>query len=151
MEALRYVNDTTAVLIITPENRRYLTGFHSSLGYLLMTAQGNTLFVDSRYFEAASKKAVGAEVVLFKQFLPELQAELDRRGVKKLLIETENSVSLYNALKSKLTVRVTPSQPLSDRLISLRSVKKREEVESIIMNPCSRNSPSTGADIRGQR
>ena len=132
METLRYVNETTAALIVTPENRRYLTGFPSSLGYLLMTSTGNLLFVDSRYFEAASKKAVDADVVLFRQFVPELQAELDKRGVKKLLIETENSVSFYNLLKTKLTVRVTPSQPLSDRLVSLRSVKKREEVESIV-------------------
>lgn len=131
MDALRYVNETTGVLIITPENRRYLTGFPSSLGYLLMTNSGNLLFVDSRYLEAAKAKTVGAQVVRFEKFIPELQAELDKRGVKKLLIETENPISLYNSLKSKLTVKVVPSASLSERLKTLRSVKKREEVECI--------------------
>ena len=52
---LRYVNDKTAVLIFTPINRRYLTGFNSSLGYLLITSEESVLFVDGRYFEAATK------------------------------------------------------------------------------------------------
>ena len=132
MSNIRYINETTAALIITPENRSYLTGFHSSLGYLLLTSTGNLLFVDSRYLEAAKKKAINTEVVRFENFVSELQTELDKRGVKKLLIETENSLSVYNTLKSKLDVRVTPSQPLSNRLCTLRSVKKREEVESIV-------------------
>ncbi len=37
MQKLRYVNEKTAVLIYTPVNRRYLTDFASSLGYLVMT------------------------------------------------------------------------------------------------------------------
>ena len=45
MVFLRYVTGTTAVLIFSPENRRYLTGFSSSLGYLLLTQNGNILFV----------------------------------------------------------------------------------------------------------
>ena len=132
MQNIRYITETTAALIITPENRRYLTGFPSSLGYLLLTNSGNLLFVDSRYFEAAQKKAVNTEVVRFDSFISELQLELDKRGISKLLIETENAFSTYAALKSKLSVKVVPSQPLSDRLSSLRSVKTREEVESIV-------------------
>lgn len=132
MNTLRYITDKTAVLIYTPTNRRYLTGFPSSLGYLLMTKNGNKLFVDSRYFEAATKKAVNTDVVRFNSFLTELTEELEKQGIEKLLIETENDIAFYTALKSKLKVKVVPSQSLSDRLISLRSVKKKEEVESIV-------------------
>lgn len=132
MTNLRYVTDRTAVLVFTPENRRYLTGFPSSLGYLLMTARGNTLFVDSRYFEAATKRVSGAEVRPFRKILEVLDAELKEVGAEKLLVETEISLALFEKLKKGLSVKVAPSSSLSDRLLTLRSIKKREEVESIV-------------------
>ena len=42
-----------AILISTPENRRYLSGFTGSAGYLLVTPQRQVLFTDSRYTEQA--------------------------------------------------------------------------------------------------
>ena len=72
MTTLRYITNKTAALIITPENRRYLTGFPSSLGYLLLTNGGNKLFVDGRYYEAAQKSAVNAEVVLMTNLVSQL-------------------------------------------------------------------------------
>ena len=131
MKTLRYITDKTAVLIYTPVNRRYLTGFASSLGYLLMTKNGNKLFVDGRYFEAACKEAVNAEVICFSSIISELSEELKGQGVEKLLIETENDIAFYNLLKARLDQKIVPSQPLSDRLIALRSVKRKDEVESI--------------------
>ena len=132
MEALRFVTDKTAVLIFTPVNRRYLTGFASSLGYLLLTSRGNILFVDSRYYEAAGKRAEGAEVRQFTKIFDQLQEVLAEVGAEKLLIETEVSVEFYQRLRSKLAVRVAPSAPLTNRLLQLRSVKKKEEIESIV-------------------
>ncbi len=131
-DTLRYITDTTAVLIFTPANRRYLTGFPSSLGYLLMTHKGNKLFVDSRYFEAATKQAVDVEVVLMTKLYEQLNTEIKQQGIKRLLIETENEFAFFGSLKSRLEVKVVPSQPLSDRLLTLRSVKKKEEIESIV-------------------
>lgn len=130
-KTLRYITDKTATLITTAENRRYLTGFPSSLGFLLMTKEGNTLFVDGRYFEAAEKKASGTKVVLLKDVYAQIKEELVRCDVSRLLIETEVSFKTYSSLKSKLGVTVTPSEKLSAKLLELRSVKKREETASI--------------------
>lgn len=130
--SLRYITDTTAVLIFTPANRRYLTGFPSSLGYLLMTHKGNKLFVDSRYFEAATKQAVDTEVVLIDKLYEQLNSVIKEQGIKRLLIETENEFAFYQSLKAKLEVKVVPSQPLSDKLLALRSVKRKEELDSIV-------------------
>lgn len=132
MKTLRYVTEKTAVLIITPENRRYLTGFPSSLGYLLLTNNGNTLFVDGRYFEAATKGVANAKVVLINGLINQLNNELSDNNVSKLLIETENDIATFKSLKQKLNVAVLPSGPLSDKLMQMRSVKKREEKESIV-------------------
>ena len=132
MIKLRYVTDSTAVLIFTPVNRRYLSGFPSSLGFLLLTRNENFLFVDSRYFEAAQNKAKDVTVVLLKNIYEQLNEYLDKQNVKKLYIETENEISLYNSLKSKLNVKVVPSDSLSQRLLDLRSVKTKWEVENIV-------------------
>ena len=132
MVKLRYVTESTAVLIFTPVNRRYLTGFPSSLGFLLITKNENILFVDSRYFEAAEDKAKDVKVVLLKNIYQQLNETLRKENIKKLYIETENEISLYNALKSKLEVKVVPSDSLSERLLDLRSVKTKTELDNIV-------------------
>jgi Xaa-Pro aminopeptidase len=132
MKSLRYVTEGTAVLVSTHANRRYLTGFPSSVGYLLMTHKGNKLFVDSRYFEAANKKVVDSEVVLTSNLWDQLNTIMKEERIQRLLIETETELAFYRLLKTKLQVKVVPSQPLSDKLLNLRSVKKREEIESIV-------------------
>ena len=131
MNTLRYINSKTAALIITEENRRYLTGFPSSLGYLLMSEKGNALFVDGRYFEAAQKKAVNCRVVLMDKLIEQLNDEITQQGIEKILIETENSVLAFESLKKKLNAKVSASAPLSAKLKTLRSVKKRDEINSI--------------------
>ena len=131
MNTLRYINSKTAALIITEENRRYLTGFPSSLGYLLMSEKGNVLFVDGRYFEAAQKKAVNCRVVLMDKLIEQLNDEITQQGIEKILIETENTVLALESLKKKLNAKVSASSPLSAKLKTLRSIKKRDEINSI--------------------
>lgn len=132
MVKLRYVTESTAVLVFTPVNRRYLTGFPSSLGFLLITKSKNILFVDSRYFEAAQDNAKDVKVVLLKNIYEQLNEVLNKENIKKLYIETENEISLYKSLKERLDVKVVPSDSLSERLLDLRSVKTKQELENII-------------------
>lgn len=131
-KTLRYITENAAVLITTPINRRYLTGFPSSLGYLLMTKQGNTLFVDGRYFEAACKYAVDTEVVLINKVFGQINELLEKSGVNRVLLETENEYSTYALIKRNLKVKVVPSESLSEKLLTLRSIKKSDEVKSIV-------------------
>ncbi|MBQ4102825.1 MAG: aminopeptidase P family N-terminal domain-containing protein, partial [Clostridia bacterium] len=44
---LKTEND--AVIITSPENRRYFTGFNSSDGYLVISKKEAVFFTDSRY------------------------------------------------------------------------------------------------------
>lgn len=132
MIKLRYVTDNTAVLIFTPINRKYLTGFSSSLGYLLLTKEENVLFVDGRYYEAAMSLVTDVKVVLIKNIYEQINELLKKANIEKLLIETENEISLLSSLKAKLKVKVIPSEPLSNRLLDLRSVKSKKEVDNII-------------------
>ena len=52
-----------AILISAPENRRYLSGFTGSAGYLLVTPQRQVLFTDSRYAEQAGNQSPHFEVI----------------------------------------------------------------------------------------
>ncbi len=128
---LRYVNDKTAVLITSGVNRRYLTGFLSSLGFLLLTDDENILFVDGRYFEAASKSASNCRVEALGNISAQITEYSNIKGFTRLLIETDNEISFYNLLKRKLKLKVTASQSLSDRLHTLRSIKSKEEIDSV--------------------
>ena len=47
-EALRQA-DFDAILITSPQNRRYVTGFPSSAGVCVVTEKGGYLFTDFRY------------------------------------------------------------------------------------------------------
>ncbi len=129
---LRFVNNKTAVLIFTPVNRRYLTAFPSSLGYLLLTENENYLFVDGRYFEAASKKAVNCTVVLMNSVYEQINGILKAGGIERLLIETENEISFLNSVKKKISAKVVASDSLSKRLLELRSIKTKEEIDSTV-------------------
>ena len=51
-EALRQA-DFDAILITSPQNRRYVTGFPSSAGVCVVTEKSGYLFTDFRYIEAA--------------------------------------------------------------------------------------------------
>ena len=55
-------------LISSPENRRYLTGFASSDGYLLITKTEAVFLIDSRYIEAVGTSLLNAisTVLMFK-------------------------------------------------------------------------------------
>ena len=49
-------NNLDAMLFFSLENRFWLTGFHSSLGFLFVINQERYLFVDGRYITDAQKR-----------------------------------------------------------------------------------------------
>lgn len=130
-QTLRYVNAKTAVLIFKPENRRYLTGFASSLGYLLMTEGENYLFVDGRYYEAALCSANNCKVLLTESIYNQINSIIADKQISKLLIETENEICFLNTLKKHISAKIVPSAALSERISIMRSVKNSEEIKSV--------------------
>ena len=59
-------NDVDCAMVSSDVNRRYLTGFFSSAGVLVITHNAAYLLVDFRYYEMAVSRAKGFEVILFK-------------------------------------------------------------------------------------
>ena len=86
-----------AILISTPANRRYLSGFTGSAGYLLVTSQRQVLFTDSRYTEQAGSQSPHFEVIQMQPGLAWLMDALKETGVKRVGFESDNmTVASYN-------------------------------------------------------
>lgn len=128
-----FINDNSAVLVITDVNRRYLSGFNSSLGFLLLHGSDKILFVDGRYFTAATK-AVDSDikVVLMNNLFEQLNLFIKEQNVKRLFVESEISVGEFNNIVNKLECNVEACAQLSEALLEKRSVKDEFELESII-------------------
>ena len=83
-----------ALLVTSGENRRYVTGFGSSAGNVLITMDKAYFIVDFRYIEAAKKGANPDITVtqLKKTFMEDLAEKGMRTGkrrkVRRLVIET---------------------------------------------------------------
>ena len=85
MERIKsWLKPNEAALIYTSVNRKYLTGFTSSLGYLLVTNENSVLFVDGRYILAAKDVVKNCEVVWFKNIGEQLKDFADTNKISKI-------------------------------------------------------------------
>ncbi len=88
-----------AILISSPENRRYMSGFAGSAGWLLISADDATLATDFRYVEQAGNQAPDFHILRIMRGLgwfPEWTAE---HGIKRVGFESQDvTVSLHSAL-----------------------------------------------------
>lgn len=121
-------------LIISPENRKYFTGFDSSDGFLLVSAERSVFITDGRYIEAAEKQVSNCEVVLLAKTYPQIATILKEMNCCHLLVEsTRMTVSTYNSLKGVFkNISISTDTTLDTIINSLRSIKTTGEVESII-------------------
>ena len=103
--------DLDAMLISAPENRRYLSGFTGSAGYLLISKEHALLVTDSRYTEQATNQASQYQVLQVKSGWDWLMEWLEETGSKRLGFESQNmTVATYNNLLDALKQRDSLSQ-----------------------------------------
>ena len=122
-------------LVSQPENRRYLSGFDGSAGYLLITPQNRILATDFRYLEQARQQAPGYQIFKISgdigNWLPGLVSELNLRH---LGFEAGHvTFAFYRKLSSGLSKAEQPLKlvPLEGTVESLRAIKEPEEIELI--------------------
>ena len=123
-----------AAIITDKFNRFYLTGLFSSAGALLITREGGSLIIDSRYHELAQNTVKGCEVILQKDGLYEQIAELlSARGVSSLALESAScTLQIRGIYRQKLEgVLLLEDNWLSDALSELRACKSQEELGKI--------------------
>ena len=109
-----------AALISAPENRRYLSGFTGSAGYLFIAGDRAHLATDFRYTEQATAQAAQFDVeqVVSGSGWSWLLAQLKESGARRIGFESQAmTVGVYNAL--------------------LEAIKEDEELAGISLVPVS--------------
>ncbi|MCI3920166.1 Xaa-Pro peptidase family protein [Paenibacillus sp. TRM 82003] len=118
-----------AILIASPVNRKYITGFTGTAGYVVATADNAWLFTDFRYVSQATEQAAGFEIVEHgTSALASILETLKAAGVSKLGFEQQHvSYGAYLQYAKELGEAVTlvPTDGLVERL---RRVKDEDEL-----------------------
>lgn len=128
-----WLEDNAAALVYTTVNRQYLTGFSSSLGYLVISKNDCCLFVDGRYILAAKQNAKGCRVELLGAQIGNVKDYVKSLGVKTLVCEDTISVAQLEGFKKAFdNVEVTADGGLSKKITKLRQIKTDFEIECII-------------------
>jgi Xaa-Pro aminopeptidase len=122
-----------ALLISTAENRRYLSGFTGSAGYLIITPDRAILFTDSRYTEQATGQAPDFQVAQVRGGWDWLPEALKETGAKQVGFESENMpVAAYqrllDTLKKDQALERISLIPTSGVVEELRVAKDQEEL-----------------------
>lgn len=121
------------VLITSPENRFYFTGFAASDGFLLVSADRAVFVTDGRYIEAAQKEIHDCEVVLQSSVGTQLADIFAEMGVSAAAAETERiSVADFAKYAGFLKpIALLPDPALDEIIRQLRAVKTAREVEKM--------------------
>ncbi len=127
-------NNFEAIILSSPENRRYFTGFPSTDGYLVITKTDAVFFTDSRYIEAAQQQVKGCRAQKLTSVANEIKNYIKEKRILKIYTERERiTVSLSNHFKTVFSPRlVIASQNLEKEINSIRKVKSEEEKECIL-------------------
>lgn len=127
------LKENQAFLISSPENRRYLTGFASSDGYLLVTKSEAVFFIDSRYIEAAQNIITEcSEIILLTSLSAQLKEYAGKLGISTVFTESERmSVAEFNRFCGILGCECV-SEKADDAINALRRTKSEEEKNKIL-------------------
>lgn len=126
------------LLVSHPQNRRYLSGFTGSAGYLLVTRKATLIATDFRYYEQAAQQAPGFQLVpvtssAVEGWLPALMVGL---GGKKIGIEADHlTCATYEQFSRVLRDLLEAERPKLVRtqglVEGLRAVKEPQEIAAI--------------------
>lgn len=124
-------HEIDAILVTRPENRRYITGFTGSSGYVVVSQDHAVLITDFRYIEQASSQAPGFRIVKHGvKVVDTIKAVLTEIGVSSLGFEKDViTYKQHETFCSELEgVKLVPVESLVEKM---RMVKDEDEIEKI--------------------
>ncbi len=128
------------ILVNCPENRRYLSGFTGSDGYLLISHASAVIATDFRYFEQSQREAPDFKLLPLKgyahKWLPEAAAEMDlkRVGFESAHLTFSTYRQFVDAISTTASgIELVPKAGLAE---SLRAVK--DDAESALIAQAAR-------------
>ncbi len=139
LERLRqelHERELDALMVSTPENRHYLSGFTGSAGYLLVSAHKAILATDFRYTQQAQNQSPKFQVIQVGRDWLWLMDTLSDLGLQRVGFEsTHITMATYQSITK--TIQESPLDPKPSLLATsgivenLRTIKSMEEMELI--------------------
>ena len=125
--------EVDAILVSGAENRRYLSGFSGSAGYLFISGERAHLATDFRYTEQATAQAVHFNVEQVRVGWDWLITQLKESGAKRVGFESQAmTVATYNSLMNAINEDSELSRielvPVADMTDGQRSIKDSDEL-----------------------
>lgn len=133
LRARLQAHSLSAILISQAENRRYLSGFTGSDGYLLITGERQILATDFRYVEQVQREAPAYTLFETQRDLATWFPKLvEGLGLTELAFEAEAvSYDLYSRLKTAAEALGIALKPTTGLAGELRMVKEPGEIALI--------------------
>ena len=122
-----------ALLVATPENRRYLSGFSGSAGYLLLGTEYNQIIADGRYWAQCAEQCADLDLIKFRQeefkglvecAAAQIKGPGGILGVEGKQMVVADFQALQRALPEGWSL-----QPVEDAVETIRQCKDSEELE----------------------
>ena len=122
-------HEIESIIIESPYNRRYATGFTGTFGVAFITKDKAKFITDFRYTEQATNQAVHFDIVENRNTTEEIAKLVNELGIKTVGFEEEHvSFKQYSQLKEKLNATLVP---VSNLVEGLRQIKSEEEINKI--------------------
>ncbi|KJS22443.1 MAG: hypothetical protein VR72_05145 [Clostridiaceae bacterium BRH_c20a] len=118
-------------LVMSPLNRRYLSGFTGTSGILLITLKQSFLFTDFRYIEQATSQALKYQILKHDfPFTKTLLEVLKRMPIETMGIESDFvTCKQFNELEEQLnSIKILPQEGIIE---GLRLLKDEDEINCI--------------------
>lgn len=123
--------DLDAMLVGNAENRRYLSGFTGSAGFLIITPDQAILVTDFRYYEQVAREAPEFRLLKietkFEDLLPDLLDELE---IERLGFESQHVTVAQHRDWTNVSGDVE-WVALKETVERIRAVKEEEEIEAL--------------------
>ena len=126
-QTLNSLNDDESLLVSTPANIRYLSGFTGSNGMLLVSRRHSVLVTDARYQIQATNEVDEFEVIVSADLLTTVVAELQTRTLR-IEINHLNIAQLDKIYELRPDVQISKSSGLVE---AQRITKDQSEIEKI--------------------
>ena len=122
------LNHVNAVIITSPHNLRYFTGFTGGEGFALICSNNCYLLTDSRYIEAAKKETYNFSVIMGG--IEKLNEIIVQSKCESIAFEDEY-MSFAEYIKFSENINNVEFVPSSAKIESLRTVKTQFELENM--------------------
>jgi len=118
------------LIVTSPQNVRYLTGFTGSDSWAVVAGAGLYLLTDSRYIEQAKMDCPGCQKIERREPMAQTVAELLGRlkSVKTAAIEKNISLAGFDELKEQVKAPIKPQLNIVE---NIRDSKDPDEIKRI--------------------